>query len=89
MFISYEHGSAFLLEFISKEYFLYVLKAKLVKFVFCLLFDPYILEVIYMGLVQLSSVVSCKRYVSACTISTKGKMSLLSLCVLLILKSKL
>ena len=34
-------------------------------------------------------VVSRKRYVSAFTISTKGKMSLLGLCVLLILKSKL
>ena len=69
--------------------FLYVSKAKLVKLVFCLLSDPYILEVIYMGLVQLSSVVGRKRYVSACTIITKGKMSLLGLCVLLILKSKL
>ena len=53
--------------------FLYVLKAKLVKFVFCLLSDPYILEVIYMGLVQLSSVVRPKRHGTACAISTKGE----------------
>ena len=62
--------------------FLYVLNAKLVKYVFCSLSDHYILEVIYMGLVQLSSVVSRKRYVSACTISTKGKMSFWLVCVI-------
>ena len=66
-----------------------VLKAKLVQFVSCALSGPYILEVVYMGFVQLSSVVSPKRHVSACAISTKGKVRLLGLCVLLVSKSKL
>ena len=66
-----------------------VLKAELVQFVSCALSGPYILEVVYMGVVQLSSVVSPKRHVTACAISTKGEARLLGLRVLLVSKSKL
>ena len=68
---------------------LYVLMAKLVQFVSCALSGPYILEVVYMGFFQLSSVVSPKRHVTAYAISTKGEARLLGLCVLLVSKSKL
>ena len=45
--VNWSYGEAMIL----CPQFLYVSKAKLVKLVFCLLSDPYILEVIYMGLV--------------------------------------
>ena len=68
--------------------FLYVSKAKLVKLVFvCYLI--HIFWKLFIWVLFNYFVVSRKRYVSAFTISTKGKMSLLGLCVLLILKSKL
>ena len=45
--------------------------------------DPYIHEVIYMGWVQLSSLVKLKRHRTACAIGPKGKVKIFELHVTL------
>ena len=51
-----------------------VLKAKLVQFVSCALSGPYILEVVYMGLVQLSSLVMVKDTETCASLFPKAKL---------------